>query len=85
VNVSSGGILFESNGAFVPGMKLKLVILWPAPAGQRSRLVASIDGRVIRVQGSFTAIAIEAYEYQSLAESAPTNPTAPVHRFGKKV
>src|SRR5215469_10939160 len=68
VNVSSTAILFESNGEFRPRMKLKLVIAWPAPAGQSSNLVVSIDGRVIRVLESFTAIAIEAYEFKSMAD-----------------
>jgi len=44
VNVSSGGILFESNGDFRPGMKLRLVIVWPAPAGHCSRLWSASTG-----------------------------------------
>jgi hypothetical protein len=67
VNVCSGGVLFESNGEFRPGMRLKLEILWPAPSRHTSPLVVKISGRVVRVEGEMTAIGIETSEFQPLA------------------
>jgi hypothetical protein len=63
LNISSRGVLFESNGVFSPGMRLELVITWP---GESGRLVAKVVGRVVRVQGTSTALVIEHYEFQPL-------------------
>ncbi|MBV9506110.1 MAG: PilZ domain-containing protein [Acidobacteriia bacterium] len=72
VNLSSGGLLFQSRGTFRPGMTLEFHVPWPGPSGRVPRLRLRITGSVVRVDGSLIAVAITSYEFQAANQSLAT-------------
>lgn len=70
VNLSRGGVLFESLTPFVPGRKVELMIDWPAKLDGRVPLQLRVTGKVLRAQGRRVAAAIERYEFRTAPQQA---------------
>src|ERR1041384_1976994 len=50
INLSSTGVLFESETALMPGMRVALFVVWPARLESGIGLKLCITGRTIRAQ-----------------------------------
>jgi hypothetical protein len=67
VNVSSRGVLFESNNPLKPGTQVELTIAWPLLLGTSTGLTLWLAGKVIRVEQNRSAVAIVRYEFRTRA------------------
>jgi hypothetical protein len=57
LNLSSGGILFESDCPLPAGVNVKLIIAWPSQASA-TRLKAHVSGYIVRSEGNCAAVRI---------------------------
>jgi hypothetical protein len=69
VNVSNSGLLFESEAALSPGMRIELSITLPLLVGKDVALHLQITGWTVRTQDNCTAVRFERriFEIQSTA------------------
>ena len=65
VNISSGGILFESRCALPPGMFIELSIAWPARLRNTVALKLHATGLTVRGHGKFTAVTIRRHMFRT--------------------
>jgi len=65
VNISSGGILFESAHPIPPGTPIELSVTWPARIDGIVHIQLRVKGRTIRNQDSRTAVHILHYEFRT--------------------
>jgi hypothetical protein len=63
VNLSTGGILFQSKQALTPGMRIELTIAWPARLNDAVDLNLCVSGRVARSDGNFHVVRIREHEF----------------------
>ena len=75
LNLSSSGILFESDEALPPGMSIRLSLNWPAQLNDRVGLTLCINGRTIRSSGRCNAIEIMSHEFRTRPLSAHARET----------
>ncbi len=66
VNMSSGGILFQTDKTLIPGKRLEMAISWPAQLDNRCSLKLVARGRVVRSESGYTAVSIQQYEFRTL-------------------
>lgn len=66
VNMSSGGILFQTDKTLIPGKRVEMAISWPAQLDNRCALKLIARGRVVRSEGGMTAVEIQQYEFRTL-------------------
>lgn len=66
VNMSSGGILFETDKTLIPGKRVEMAISWPAQLDNRCALKLIARGRVVRSESGRTAVEIQQYEFRTL-------------------
>jgi hypothetical protein len=69
VNISTGGVLFESQRPLAPEMGIRLSIAWPAQLGDAVGLTLRVSGRTIRVQENCTAVKTQRYDFRTRALS----------------
>ena len=67
VNVSSHGVLFESDAILPPNMAIQLRIDWPARLNDQVRLRLHADGRVVRVEDKNIAVEVSQYSFHTLS------------------
>jgi hypothetical protein len=84
VNISSSGILIETDHALPPGLRVDLSIAWPVSLNNVTPLQMCIKGRTIRTEGRRTAIKIFRHEFRTRpalqavrAEASPTHQSIP--------
>jgi hypothetical protein len=65
LNISSGGILFESMHSVRPGQQIELSIAWPAKIDGIVRMQLRASGRTVREQDNRTAVRILHYEFRT--------------------
>jgi hypothetical protein len=65
INVSSSGILFESERALPPGMQIELSIAWPARLADAVALKLCVSGRTVRAQDNCTAVQIQRHTFRT--------------------
>lgn len=70
VNLSPGGVLFESAAPVAPGRKVELTIDWPAKLDGRVPLQLRVLGKVVRAEGRRVAAVIERYEFRTAPQQA---------------
>lgn len=63
LNLSTGGILFQSEQALAPGTRIELTIAWPARLNDAVDLNLCVSGRVARSDGKTHAIRIREHEF----------------------
>ncbi len=63
VNLSTGGVLFESDEVLQAGMRIELVIAWPARLNNAVALNLCVSGRVARSTANSHAIRIREHEF----------------------
>jgi PilZ domain-containing protein len=69
VDLSSGGILFETDRQLPVGRNITLSIAWPTMLNQATPLQLRIDGLVIRTAGRRVAARIERHEFRTAGGS----------------
>lgn len=70
VNMSSGGIAFETSAILSPGEHLELSIGWPIKLNAVCPLKLVASGRVVRTEASLTVIQLERYEFRTQSTAA---------------
>ena len=65
INISSGGILFESEGTLPPEVKIHLAIDWPFLLDGVCHLKLIAIGRIVRSDLKGTAVASVHYEFHT--------------------
>jgi len=64
IDISSRGLLFESQIPLPRGLRIEVSIIWPTlPAGS-SRLELLAEGRTVRTQQNCTAVQIKRYSFR---------------------
>ena len=70
VNLSSTGLLFESDKALPPDRRIKISVMWPVLLAPGVGLTLHITGRTVRAQNRCTAVRSEKYEFYVRAHGA---------------
>ncbi len=79
LNISSKGLVFESNAHFEPGMFLELSVRWPVLLNRSCPLKLVASGRVTRCDGHSAAIDLERYEFRTAGSGHLADvPPAPI-------
>lgn len=65
LNISSGGILFTTEGMLPEGERVELAVSWPAQLNNTLPLKFVAMGRLVRCEESQAAITIERYEFKT--------------------
>jgi hypothetical protein len=63
INLSTGGILFQSEQTLTPGMRIELTIAWPARLNDSIDLNLCVSGRVARTDGKLHVVRIREHEF----------------------
>lgn len=69
VNMSSRGILFETDSSLAPGEVLSMAIRWPAQLEHRCAMKIVVVGKVIRCPGSQVAIEILQHAFRTAGKN----------------
>lgn len=67
IDISSTGLLFESNLTLPRGLKIEICIDWPALS---DRLELCAEGRIVRGKKNCTAVRIRKYSFREKQERA---------------
>ena len=69
VDISSGGIAFVANESFKIGAHVELSVGWPMLLNGSCPMQLVIEGRVVRSNGSLTAIRMDRHEFRTQRRS----------------
>ena len=78
VNISSTGILIDTEGKTRPGVKARVEIPWPARLDGEVQLVLHIRGETIRADGNLVAIRISRAEFRTRGVGSRLRPTTTI-------
>jgi hypothetical protein len=67
INLSSHGVLFQSDQAVAEGAQIELAIAWPARLNDVAGLTLHVTGRTVRSQGQCAAVKILRREFRTRA------------------
>jgi hypothetical protein len=70
LNLSSGGILFDSGRQLPVGLNVELAISWPVLLRDKAPMQLIVSGRIIRSGGDRTAVAMSHHEFRTLGAIA---------------
>ncbi len=70
IDISSGGILFETGRKLPVGLKVQLSISWPVLLHNASPLQLTASGRIVRSDNQRAAIEIIQHEFRTAGISA---------------
>jgi hypothetical protein len=65
INLSSGGVLFQSDQDVAKGVQIELAIVWPARLNDVAGLTLHVTGRTVRSQGKCAAVKILRHEFRT--------------------
>ena len=65
VNISSGGFLIATDHDFIVGVRLEVIVEWPALLDGTVELVLVANGRVVRAPESSFALELSGYEFRT--------------------
>ncbi|HWB87543.1 MAG TPA: PilZ domain-containing protein [Bryobacteraceae bacterium] len=65
VNVSSGGILFETDRPLPPGLNIELSLTWPVLLHNVAPLQLIVSGKIVRTAGNRIAIRMLQHEFRT--------------------
>lgn len=66
VDVSSGGLLFETDRQLPPGMNIELSISWPVLLHNMAPLQLVVAGRVVRTVGQRVGVRMTQHEFRTV-------------------
>jgi len=67
LDVSSGGVLVQSEGEPIPSGKIELSIAWPVSLDGGTQLQLFVSGNVLRQEGNVVAVTVDRYEFRTRA------------------
>ena len=70
LNMSSGGVLIQTDNSLLPGRRLEMTISWPAHLNYTCPLKLVAKGRIVRVESGRAAVEIQQYEFRTQGKSA---------------
>jgi hypothetical protein len=70
INMSSNGVLIETEQNLLPGRRLELTISWPAQLNNTCPLKLVARGRIVRVENSRAAVEIQQYEFRTQGKAS---------------
>jgi len=76
VDISSGGVAFETVTKLVPGTLMEISISWPVLLDDTCLMRLVVLGRVVRTRRQMVACTVDKYEFRTQARVHQT----PVHR-----
>ena len=76
VDISSGGVAFETVTKLVPGSLMEISISWPVLLDDTCLMRLVVLGRVVRTRRQIVACTVDKYEFRTQARVHQT----PVHR-----
>ncbi|MBV9503686.1 MAG: PilZ domain-containing protein [Acidobacteriia bacterium] len=79
IDISSGGVAFETSENLKPGTLMELSISWPVLLDESCMMRLVVFGYVVRTQMRTVACTIERYEFRTQGRATPTN-RAPIDR-----
>ncbi|SRR5579885_1467470 len=65
VNMSSSGILFQTDQVLIPGRRIEVAIDWPAQLNSTTALKLVARGRIVRFEGDRAALEIMQHEFRT--------------------
>ena len=80
MNLSSSGVLFESDTGLPPGMPVQLWIRWPVRLDNEVSLNLFVIGRTIRTEGNCTAVRFQRHEFRIRAARRQSSLSKPLVR-----
>jgi hypothetical protein len=93
LDLSSGGILFNAGRPLPVGLNVELSISWPALLHNVAPMQLVVAGRIVRANGSLTAVQMVQHEFRTMGIAADQRPAmsnatrlpalTPVGSFGK--
>jgi len=75
IDVSSGGICFETERPLHPGLNVELSIAWPVLLHKTSPLQLVVSGRILRIHGNRSAVVMTQHEFRTVAPAASSRPS----------
>jgi RNase P/RNase MRP subunit p29 len=70
IDMSSNGVLIETENTVLPGRRVEIAISWPAQLNGACPLKLVARGRIVRVDGARAAVEIQQYEFRTQGKSA---------------
>jgi hypothetical protein len=83
VDISSGGVAFETMTKLVPGSLMEISISWPVLLDETCLMRLVVLGRVVRTQRKIVACTVDKYEFRTQArapQNLPRTPADPTQR-----
>jgi hypothetical protein len=77
IDLSSGGVRFESGRTLPEGFDVELAILWPVLLHNVAPMQLVVQGRVVRSQGCQIAIRMAQHEFRTVGTPATARPHTP--------
>jgi hypothetical protein len=65
VNISAGGVLFDSGRQLPVGSAIELSVAWPGRVGETAVLKLWAAGEIVRSAGNRTAVRVMQYEFRA--------------------
>jgi hypothetical protein len=72
INISSGGVAFETITNLVPGTLVEISISWPVLLDQTCLMRLVVLGRVVRTRRQIVACTVDKYEFRTQARVPQT-------------
>lgn len=69
INMSSGGVLFDTDQVLLPGKRVEMAISWPAQLDNKTALKLVARGRVVRFDQGRAAVEIQQYEFRTMGNT----------------
>jgi hypothetical protein len=73
INMSSSGILFETDQVLRPGKRVEINVSWPAQLNDQCALKLVARGRVVRWEEGRTAVEIHQHEFRTQSTAGRSN------------
>ena len=70
LNMSSNGVLFETEQSLLPGRRVEMTISWPAQLNNTCPLKLVARGRIVRVEAGRAAVEIQQYEFRTQGKAS---------------
>lgn len=70
LDLSSGGILFDAGHQLPVGLNIEISIAWPALLHNLAPMQLVVSGRIVRTDGSRTAVHIVRHEFRTFGAAA---------------
>jgi len=78
VNISSKGVLFETDRSLPPGGSVKLAMKWPFLLRGICGMKLVVRGRIVRCHANTTAVRAESHEFRTAGFRAPRDESSMV-------